>query len=170
MVVQLKKFRHHSHRMCSTGKSNMNVCVTHGFVCVKATEVQVFLCTSLPSLALPLTMQYGTPILRHRAGKNTTSYRWQIKPIMNRQQSPHIQIKPEAKTILKRIVTEMLLRDIEWLLLRVKKLVFLIFILNSGEEIQDIIADNHNNLWQDVHSVQKERERNKPQWDPHRVQ
>lgn len=168
MVVQLKKFRHHSQRMCSTGKWNMNACVTHGLVCVKATEVQVFLCTSLPSLALPLTMQYGTPILRHRAGKNTTSYRWQIKPIKNRQ-TPHIQIKPEAKTILKRIVTEKLLRDVEWLLLRVKKLVFLIFILNSVEEIQDIIADNHKNLRQDVNSVQKEK-RNTPQWDPHRAQ
>lgn len=76
MVVQLKKFRHHSLRMCSTGKWNRSVHFTHGLVCVKATEVQVFLCTSLPSLALPLTMQYGTPILRHRAGKNTTSYKW----------------------------------------------------------------------------------------------
>ncbi len=76
MVVQLKKFRHHSLRMCSAGKWNRSVHFTHGLVCVKATEVQVFLCTSLPSLALPLTMQYGTPILRHRAGKNTTSYKW----------------------------------------------------------------------------------------------
>lgn len=135
----------------------MNVFVTYGLVCVKATEVQVFLCTSLPSLALPLTMQYGTPILRHRAGKNTTSYKWQIKSIKNWQQTPHTQIKPEAKTILKRIVTEMHLRDIERLLLRVKKLVFLIFILNSGEEIQDIIADNHNNLWQVGYYVEKEQ-------------
>ncbi len=62
--------------MCSAGKWNRKVHFTHGLVCVMAKEVQVFLCTSLPSLALPLTMQYGTPILRHRAGKNTTSYKW----------------------------------------------------------------------------------------------
>lgn len=47
---------------------------TYGLTCVKATEVHVFLCTSRPSLALPLTIQYGTPILRQRAGKNTTSW------------------------------------------------------------------------------------------------
>lgn len=47
---------------------------TYGLICVKATDVHVFLCTSLPSLALPLTMQYGTPILRQRAGRKTTSW------------------------------------------------------------------------------------------------
>ena len=46
---------------------------THGLTCVMATEVHVFLCTSLPNLALPLMMQYGTPILRHKAGRKTTS-------------------------------------------------------------------------------------------------
>lgn len=48
---------------------------TYGLTCVKATQVQVFLCTSRPSLALLLMMQYGTPILRHRAGKKTTSWK-----------------------------------------------------------------------------------------------
>lgn len=49
-------------------------CATYGLICVKAIDVHVFLCTSLPSLALPLTMQYGTPILRQRAGRKTTSW------------------------------------------------------------------------------------------------
>lgn len=42
---------------------------------MKATQVHVFLWTSRPSLALLLIMQYGTPILRHRAGKKTTSWK-----------------------------------------------------------------------------------------------
>lgn len=143
--------------MCSTVKWHMNGFVTYGLVCVKAIEVQVFLCTSLPSLALPLTMQYGTPILRHRAGKNTTSYKWQIKSIKNQQQTPPTHIKTEAKTILekKKKVTEML--DALSGCCSGLKSSFLIFSLNSGEEIHYIIADNHVG-----HSVEK-----KNSWGEH---
>lgn len=42
---------------------------------------------------------------------------------------------------------------------------FLIFSLNSGEEIHYIIADNHMG-----YSVEKTAEENTPQWDPHREQ
>lgn len=81
-----------------------NLHSTYGFICVKATEVHVFLCTSLPSRALPLTMQYGTPILRHRAGRKMTSYRNKKKLIFHRD-----KVKEETWTL--------------WSLLRVKKLV-----------------------------------------------
>ncbi len=43
------------------------------FLCSASSFALASYCTSL---ALPLTMQYGTPIFRHRAGKNTTSYKW----------------------------------------------------------------------------------------------
>ena len=39
----------------------------------RATQVHVFLLTNAPSRALPLMIQYGTPILRHKAGKNKTN-------------------------------------------------------------------------------------------------
>lgn len=40
--------------------------------CVRATAVHVLRLTRRPKRALPLTMQYGTPILRHKAGRNNT--------------------------------------------------------------------------------------------------
>lgn len=46
------------------------------FTWVRATVVQVFLWTSRPKEALPLTMQYGTPIFRQRAGKKRTIWKF----------------------------------------------------------------------------------------------
>ena len=43
------------------------------FTFVKATTAAFFLFVSVPSLALPLTMQNGISILRQRAGSHTTS-------------------------------------------------------------------------------------------------
>ena len=43
------------------------------FTCVIARQVQVFLRTSVPSRALPFTIQYGTPIFLHKAGMNNTN-------------------------------------------------------------------------------------------------
>lgn len=40
--------------------------------CVRATVEHVLRRTRRPKRALPLTMQYGTPILRHKAGRNNT--------------------------------------------------------------------------------------------------
>lgn len=40
--------------------------------CVRATAEQVLRLTRRPNRALPLTIQYGTPILRHKAGRNNT--------------------------------------------------------------------------------------------------
>ena len=40
---------------------------------VMARQLLVFLLATRPSLALFFTMQYGTPILRQRAGRNRTS-------------------------------------------------------------------------------------------------
>ena len=40
---------------------------------VRATTAAFFLFVSVPSLALPLTMQKGMSILRHRAGSHTTN-------------------------------------------------------------------------------------------------
>lgn len=69
-------------------------CATYGLICVKATDVHVFLCTSLPSLALPLTMQYGTPILRQRAGRKTTSWEGKYrKKLILQQHRPTNNIK-----------------------------------------------------------------------------
>lgn len=48
---------------------------------VKARTVAVFLWTTCPSRALPLTMQYGTSIFRQRAGSQITIYKewWEIE-------------------------------------------------------------------------------------------
>jgi hypothetical protein len=48
---------------------------------VTATHVQVFLLTSVPRRALPFTMQYGTPILRQRAGRNNTNWKSKCIPL-----------------------------------------------------------------------------------------
>lgn len=40
---------------------------------VKARDAQVFLPTNNPNLAFPLTIQYGTPIFLHRAGRKRTT-------------------------------------------------------------------------------------------------
>ena len=42
---------------------------------MKARQVAVFRRTTLPRRAFPLTMQYGTPILRQSAGRNSTIYK-----------------------------------------------------------------------------------------------
>jgi hypothetical protein len=52
--------------------SCLHVRGTYELVLSKARQVAVFLRTTRPSLALPFTMQYGTPILRHSAGRNST--------------------------------------------------------------------------------------------------
>ena len=44
------------------------------FTVVKQTAVAVFLWTTAPRRDLPLTMQYGMSILRHRVGSQTTIY------------------------------------------------------------------------------------------------
>lgn len=49
-------------------------CRTYGLTCARAIAVQVFRWTSCPSRDLPFTMQYGTPIMRHNAGRHTTIY------------------------------------------------------------------------------------------------
>lgn len=46
---------------------------THGLILAKARAVHVFRLTTRPKRALPFTMQYGTPILRHNAGINSTN-------------------------------------------------------------------------------------------------
>ncbi len=51
---------------------------THGLTVVKARHVAVFLRTTRPRRALPFTMQYGTPILRQSAGRNSTICRERV--------------------------------------------------------------------------------------------
>mmetsp|Transcript_23204 Transcript_23204/g.51539 ORF Transcript_23204/g.51539 Transcript_23204/m.51539 type:complete len:203 (-) Transcript_23204:220-828(-) len=51
----------------------LNAAVSSALTPVRQTTEQVFLCVSVPSLLLPLTMANGTPILRHSAGIHSTS-------------------------------------------------------------------------------------------------
>ena len=48
---------------------------TYGFTVAMAKQVAVFLCTTRPSRDFPLTMQYGTPILRQSAGRKSTIWK-----------------------------------------------------------------------------------------------
>lgn len=49
------------------------IALIRSLTCTKATAVQVLRLTRRPNRDLPFTIQYGTPILRQRAGKNKTT-------------------------------------------------------------------------------------------------
>ena len=54
---------------------------THGWTLVSANAVTVFRRTTRPSRALPFTIQYGTPIFLHSAGRYKTIWKQEcIKP------------------------------------------------------------------------------------------
>lgn len=128
-----------------------NLHSTYGFICVKATEVHVFLCTSLPSRALPLTMQYGTPILRHRAGRKMTSYRNKKKLIFHRD-----KVKEETWTL--------------WSLLRVKKLVCFDLHRDFRWRNLNIIASYHFFFFNSTSNLKSRCRRYILRWDQHHGQ
>ena len=81
---QVKKFYHHSQFQDNQFISTYYT-ITHGLTCVMAKQDKFFLCTTRPRRALFLTIQYGTPIFLHSAGKNRTICKqklWKLSKII----------------------------------------------------------------------------------------